>query len=221
VAARAPLGPILDLARDPQDRAVVVDAGPAGRRVLVLDDGGFVLWERTWAGASCAAASGTHVHGGCESGGLARFAAAAPNAPPLVSPWGVVVADVAAGPRPGTWWVLDAQGANRLALLDSGLGVLWSRLTQLAALHLAPVRGEERVWLADATEPHARRFGSGGVLEIDRPDVLQGGLDRAETTADGALLLTAPGALLVLDAQGRNAPGQGGFDFLVDVGVVR
>ncbi|HUR28569.1 MAG TPA: hypothetical protein VM509_10310, partial [Planctomycetota bacterium] len=115
---------------------------------------------------------------------------------------------------------LDAQGYGRLALFDAALAVRWSRSVGLHALHFAPERGTERVWIADATEPRVRRFGPGGLLEIDRPDMPLGGLDRACATASGTALFTAPGALLALDALGQNAPGQAGFDFLVDVASV-
>jgi hypothetical protein len=36
----------------------------------------------------------------------------------------------------------------------------------------------------------------------------------------GGVLLAAPGALLRLAADGRAAPGQGGFAFLTDVGAL-
>jgi hypothetical protein len=175
------------------------------------------VWERAWANAACIASAGTKLLVGTSTGELALFDLTSPLAPPLRLAWGGSIADVAPGPWPGTWWALDAHAYGRLALLDDAFTVKWSRSVGLHALHLAAQKGVERVWIADTTEPHARRFGPGGALEIDRPNMPLGGLDRACTTREGAALFTATGALLCLDAQGLNSPGQAGFDFLVDV----
>jgi hypothetical protein len=215
------LAPALDLSSDEHDRALVVELTAAGERVRMFDADGAEVWNRDWPGALCAAARGGMVLVGCANGQLALFDLAQPSSAPSLSDIGGVLSDVAAGPRPGTWWGLDAQGASRLLLLDAQAGVLWSRGIGLHALHLAPVDGVERVWIADATQAHVRRFGPQGVLEIDRADMPLGGLDRACAFQSGAALFAAPGALLHLDALGRGAPGQAGFDFLVDVSVVR
>ncbi|MBK8179880.1 MAG: hypothetical protein IPK67_13560 [Planctomycetes bacterium] len=219
VTARAPLGALMDLALCEQDGAVVVDLGPTGARVSEFDAGAGILWQRDWPGAACAAAAGRWVLVGGSSGGLARFDRGTPSAAPLLVAWGSSVADVAPGPTADTWWALDAGSGHRLALLGADLSARWTRATQISALHLAPVPGKEQVWLADSTLPLVRRYGSGGVQEIERSDMAQGGLDRAAALAGGGALFTTPGALLSLDAWGRNAPGQGGFDFLVDVAV--
>ena len=172
-------------------------------------------------GALCAVARGAQVLVGSASGALALFDLTSTGSAALVSNFGGVLSDVACGPRPQTWWVLDASGAPRVALLDAQLAPLWSREIGIHALHMAAVPGMERVWLADSTEPHVRRYGPGGTLEVDRIDMPLGGLDRASAWGAGAALFSAPGALLQLDSRGLGAAGQAGFDFLVDVSAVR
>ena len=221
LVARAPLGPILDLDCDELGRAIVVDIVGPGARVSVFDADASAAWTRAWPGALCAAAALGHCLVGTQTGDLVLFDLNAPLAAPLRSNFGGGISDVAPGPSPGKWWVLDSHGACRLALVDWNLSVLWSRSVGLHALHLAPVAGLERVWIADTTQPHVRRFGPAGVLELDRPNMPLGGLDRGCSTAVGTALFPAPGALLRLDGQGQNMPGQAGFDFLVDVSAVR
>lgn len=214
------LDSVHDLAVDPLDRAIVVDGMAGAVRVGVYDDSAVRTLSWSVAGAICAAGDGRRVLVGTNAGTLLRFDIVAPQAPPLVANLGGIVSDVAAGPRAGRWWVLDAVGQGRLALVDSALASLWTRPVQLHALHLAPLPGVERVWIADTTQPHVRRYGPNGVLEVDRADMAAGGLDRACVASAGGALFPAVGALLALDAQGARAPGQGGFDFLVDAASV-
>ncbi len=221
LAARAPLGPILDLDCDELGRAVVVDLPGAVARVSAFDANATAVWTRAWPGALCAATAAGYCLVGTQAGELVRFDLNAPLAPPLRFNFGGLISDVASGPSADRWWVLDASGACRLALLDMNLTVLWSRPVGLHALHLAPTAGIERVWIADTTQPNVRRFGPGGVLEIDRSNMPLGGLDRACGAVQGSVLFPAPGALLRLDGLGQNLPGQAGFDFLVDVSAVR
>ena len=96
----------------------------------------------------------------------------------------------------------------------------WSAPTGLAALQLAPVPGAEQVWLADVSEPRVRRFGAGGVLELELDPAPLSGLQRGAADGSGAVLLTAPGALLAYDGWGAARPGQGGFTYLTDVARV-
>ena len=215
------LAPVLDLAVDPHGRALVIELEPAGERLRIVDDSGASIWTRAWPGALSIAGSTNRVLVGTASGGLALFDPASPATAPRLSAFGGVLSDVAAGPLPGTWWVLDAAGSCRVALLDSLLAVMWSKSVGLHALHLAPVAGRERVWIADSTQPHVRRFGPGGVLEVDRADLPQSGLDRACAWRGDSALFTTPGALLHLDGGGQGSPGQAGFDFLVDVSALR
>ncbi|MEO6709820.1 MAG: hypothetical protein ABI054_07615 [Planctomycetota bacterium] len=217
VVAHAQLASIFDLCSDEFGHAGVVDFDPSGETVHVFDAAASPIWLRAWPGALCIAVQGQRVLVGTMAGELALFDMTTPASAPLRLAWGGAISDVAPGPTFGSWWALDSHGSCRLALLDPGLVVIWSRSVGLHVQHLAPEKGVERVWIADTTQPHVRRFGPGGVLEIDRADMPLGGLDRAATTGVGSALFTAPGALLRLDAQGQNSPGQAGFDFLVDV----
>lgn len=131
------------------------------------------------------------------------------------------IGDIARGPEPGSLWVLDVTGNRKLFLLDPDLSVRWSASVGLKALHVAPVPGEERVWLADTTEPIVRRLGPAGAIEIHRSGLALLGLDRALAWGAGGVLLAAPGGILHLDAAGQTAPGQGGFNFLIDLEPVR
>lgn len=131
------------------------------------------------------------------------------------------IVDLAPGPEPGSLWALDAGPGRRLVRLDAALALLWRVEVGLEALHLAPEPGAERVWLADTAGPRARRFGAGGLLEVDREELPLDGLDRALALAGGGALLVAPGAILRLDARGATVPGQGGFAELADVARAR
>lgn len=220
LAARAQLGPILDLDCDELGRAIVVDIAGAGARVSAFDANASAVWTRAWPGALCAAAAAGHCLVGTQAGELDLFDLNAPLLAPLRLNFGGAISDVAPGPSAGSWWALDANGACRLALFDMNLSVIWSRTVGLHALHLAPIAGVERVWIADTTQPYVRRFGPGGVLEVDRQNMPQGGLDRGCSAFQGSVLFPAPGALLRLDGLGQSSPGQAGFDFLVDVAAV-
>lgn len=220
VGPRAALGTFHDLACDAEDRALVIEDGPAGRRVALFDGSAQLRWQAQAPGALSLASAWGQVLVGDDAGVVSCFDLGAPAAPPRSSALGGILADVAAGPSAESWWVLDASAAHRLVLLDADLSARWIVPAGVAALHLAPVSGVERVWLADVNAPSARRFGPGGALEVDRRDLPLAGLDRVASLAGGGALFAAPGALLALDGLGRNAPGQGGFDFLVDVAVV-
>ena len=147
--------------------------------------------------------------------------------------FGLQIIDLAPGPAPSaptssdgpgdsspeTWWVLglDSAGLGRLLLLGADLEPVWEVGTELRPRHLVPVPGSEQAWIADITAPRVRRYGPGGVLEIDRDDLQVFGLDRGVAWPDGGIVLTAPGALLRLDANGDLLPSQGGFAYPVDL----
>ncbi len=124
--------------------------------------------------------------------------------------------DLAPGPVGGEVWALDDSGSGRILLLDANLTVLWSAPLARPAAHLAGVRGQARAWVAGTTQPCVTRYGPGGTTELDRCDLPLGGFDRTLAWRDG-VLVTAVGALLRLDRDGNLRPGQGGFDFLVDL----
>lgn len=214
-------GPPLDLAVVDGEDALVVELGLAGlgRLWRVAADGtaALVLEE---PGLACASGSGTHVLAGTSAGEailLARHVAT-PLARRALG--GGPLGDVAPAEQAGAWWALDVGGSARLLRLAPDLTTAWSAPVGLHPLHLIEVPGEERVWIADTTAARVRRFGPGGTLEIDRHELRLSGLDRGASWLAGGLVCVAPGALLHLDAQGRPAPGQGGFRFLVDAARV-
>lgn len=219
------LGTCLDLAGlDGRDALVIeLGSGPGGAdRALRLEtEGGLhVLLEAP--GLLCVADSRGSVAVGTQAGGVMRLHPAANGAVLDRVQLGGQIGDLAPGPWPGSLWALDVTGNGRLVLLDADLSIRWSAPIGLRSLHLAPVPGEERIWIADTTEPIVRRFGPGGVLELDRQGLPLTGLDRAVAWSAGGVLLAAPGAILRLDAAGALQPGQGGFAFLVDLdGVER
>jgi hypothetical protein len=126
------------------------------------------------------------------------------------------IADLAAGPEPGSVWALDAAGPVRLLLLAPDLTLRWQAVLPHPAAHVAPVPGEERAWISALDEPCVLRYGPGGSLELERCGLPLGGLDRA-LTLEGGLLLAVGGAVLRIDARGALQPGQGGFALLTDL----
>ncbi|MCC6407753.1 MAG: hypothetical protein IT453_11340 [Planctomycetes bacterium] len=215
--AAAVFGPVLDLELS-RDDALVVERTDSSGRVVRVDAQGTTSTVLELATASCAAGAGSRVAVGTDDGEVWLLELG--SAPPTVlakRALGGPIGDVRPGPTPGTWWVLDIGASGRVSLLEPTLATRWSVATGLHALHLAPVRGVESVWIADTTQPLARRYGANGALEIDVSTLPLGGLDRASASSDGGVLLIAPGAVLRLDPNGVLLPGQGGFDFLVDL----
>jgi hypothetical protein len=223
VGPRTALDPVLDLAVDTRDGAafVVTLGAPGGRRELrAIPTPGSARHLGTLRDASCLAARGGRLLVGGEDGRL-HLLERAGDAVHVLRRRSVPgqVGDVAPGPA-GGWWVLDVV-RGRVVFLDHDLSTRWDAAAGLTALHLAPVRDQQRVWLVDTTQPLARRLGPGGVSEVLVQGLPLGGLDRAVARDDGGLVLVAPGALLELDGTGRLVRTQGGFDFLVDVARYR
>jgi len=230
VSGGGALGPLLDLECAPSGGALLVEFGLAGAPARLLRTGpgglgvGPVLHPfATHLGAT--AVLGVLAEGpvagllvedllvGDSKGWLTRYG---PDASVLgaVSLGGQLV-DLEAGPD-GRVFALDAAGPGRILCLDRELHVLWAQTSGLATEHLSAVPGEERVWIADSTEPLARRYGPGGFLELE---VLLPTSDvsavRAES--DRGALFSTPGAVLRVDPFGAILPGQGGFDYLTDI----
>ncbi len=133
---------------------------------------------------------------------------------------GGAIGDLAPGPDAKSWWALDTRSGGRLWLVDDELAPRWSAPLGMHAKHFAPIAGREQVWIAAAEDSLVRRYGAGGELETSRTPLALAGVDRATALRDGGCALVAPGAVLRIDANGESLPGQGGFDFLVDVARV-
>lgn len=214
------IGALLDLeVVDGQDALLVELASGPGRRVLRVPSAGLAVEVERSPDAFCAAGRRAELLIGGESGSLRLYREPSP-VPVAQRDFGGVVSDLAPGPDDGSWFVLDSHGgpnARRLALLERDLSSRWERAAGIAALHLVPVPGAERVWLSDPSGAVARRFGPGGALELSYVPLALVGADRGAARPDGSVVFAAPGALLELDSSGQPRPGQGGFDFLSDV----
>lgn len=198
------------------DQALVVEARAEQlpRLVRVRREGSvFPLYETV--GMACVSGERSSAIVGMASGRVLRVDATTGVEQASAEVGGSIV-DLARGPTAGSVWVLDGAGAGRVLLLASDLSVQWSATLPRAAHSLAPVEGEERVWLAAANEPCVVRFGPGGVLELDRCGLPLPGLGRALAWRNG-LIVSAVGAVLRLDSHGGLLPGQGGFDHVVDL----
>ena len=232
------LGAGIDLAKAGDDQVFVVEMGlwgadsrvlrvelgqgaPVGaalRRDLVLfavSPGATSVGVHVGKGAS---RSGLSVLVGSDTGTLTRYDETGARVQQVTGLAGEI-ADVAPGPD-GGWWVLDVAAPNRLLRLDRDLDLLWAVETGLHSESLAPVQGEERVWIADSTEPLVRRFGPGGVLELSAATVATD-FSRGAGLLSGEFWVASPGAALRIDGFGAGLPSQGGFDYLVDLSSVQ
>jgi hypothetical protein len=212
----------VDLSIGADDAALLVDSAALShpeRASSVSCDGEIHRWlDRK--DLSCIAACGDAIVLGTRAGIVVRIARATGEIEAELEVGGDI-ADVAPGPSDGSVWVLDGAGAGHLMLVDADLRVVWRARIQLCAARLAPMAGEERVWLCDVREPRARRFGPGGALELDASALPLAGFESACAWNDGGVLLIAPGAVLRLDDRGRLQPGQGGFNYLVSAARAR
>ena len=131
------------------------------------------------------------------------------------------VVDLAPGPRPWTWWVLrrGADGRASLALLDAALTLVLETRAPESALIVASRPGLARPWVLETEARGVHRLSPGRRVER-LSDLPLGDVRAAAALADGGMLVAVPGALLAVDGDGRGLPGQGGFDYLVDIAVV-
>jgi|694.fasta_scaffold00902_19 hypothetical protein len=124
------------------------------------------------------------------------------------------VVDLAAGA--GALYALECGTRACVTRLDAQLQREWTHELGFAAAHLA-VGETGEVWVADTASGRVRCLGSDGALRWERSDLPLIGLDRTLAGREGAVLIQAPGALLRLDSNGGNLPGQGGFAFVTDL----
>lgn len=211
----------LDLATLDGVDALVIEAtgGPHGEPQLMrVREEGSVTVLHVAVGLVCVSGSRDSLLTGSSGGSVARRNALTGMQLDAVGLAGPIL-DLAEGAAPGGAFVLHGSSPRRLTLLDADLAVRWSVLAGLDALHVSPVRGEERAWLAIGAR--VRRFGPQGALELDVAGLPLSSLDAVVPWTGGGALVAAPGAILRLDASGALQPGQGGFAWLTDLGLVR
>jgi hypothetical protein len=116
----------------------------------------------------------------------------------------------------GRVYVLAASGGGRLIALNAALGVEWEVALGLQVQELSVSPDGAHVWVADSTEPLARRYGADGGLELQ---VLLPASDISGVlaVANGGALFTSPGAVLRVDGLGTVLPGQGGMSYATDL----
>lgn len=219
------LGPIVDLETQSDGSALLVEFGLVGRssRILLADVQLSEFVQHSGAVAVCGsvqkvtagAATTTQmvVFVGDDGGRVTRYGPGGVGQAAV--DLGGQIGDLAALPGGGLL-VLDTASPGRLIGLDENLAVVWSVATGIAAQAMVVTPGGGQVWLADANQPLARRYGAHGALElsVDLPAAdVSGGLG----LADGGVLLTTPGAVIRIDAWGQIQPGQGGFNYLTDI----
>lgn len=223
--ASATFGAALDLVGEKTGDALVLEFhAPMPDRVWRVDDAGSVSAVGEAPGLQCLAAQGgagsgpRRILAGAQDGVLRLWDALGTElkSTALGSP----ILDLAPGPEAGSWWALAAQGGGKLLLLEPDLTTRWEVQTKIQALHLAPRPGVEEVWLASTTQSRIRRYGAGGILELDAEVSPVGGLSRGTPWIRGGVLFTTPGALVHFDRKGKLRPGQGGFHYLTDVAAV-
>jgi hypothetical protein len=239
--ARRRLAPLLDLAVIDGRDALAVDwpsgaLGSTERAARIAGDGALVAWAEI-PDARAAAGRGDQVLVGTETGRLVLTELQGPLLVPLLErELGWPIADLAPAEAPGGapaapgapgapdadggWWVLDAGSGGRLTRLGPDLATLWEVASGLHLQHLAPVPASEQVWLADTTAALARRYGPAGALELALTELAFGGFGQGAGLPGGGVWLAAPGAILSYDGAGAAQPGQGGFEFLVDLARV-
>ena len=208
------LGPAFGLTGASGGAMVVIERGRgASDRVLRVGRDGRTRLLAELPGLGAASARHGLLLLGSVGGEVWLFRDRSADGPIAHRAFGGPIETLAPGARAGTWWVL---AAGELVQLGHDLSPTWRRGVP-AAEALAPDPASGGVWLTLAGEGGVQRYGSAGELELHALELplrsLSGGLGRP----DGSILFVTPGAILHLDARARLAPGQGGFDFLIDL----
>jgi hypothetical protein len=211
---------VTDLWALPRERVLLVERGSAGEGIVWRVGRSGPVRLLSLPGASSAAGDGDRILIGCRGG---EIVLAEESQLGTVCAWRKLAGeplDLAPGPRAGMWWVLTRTG--ELALLASDLSTRWSCLAGSGTSVMAAVPGLERIWVGGAAG--VRRYGPGGVLELELPESALPGECSGLTATEPGVLLATPGALLELETGSggaRTLRSQGGFAELADVAPVR
>ena len=216
-------GPLCDLFPLESGALLALERSPDGAGIVWRIEDGECRRLQELPGARCVAGAEGRCLIGCSGGELVLAEDVEPG---VVLAWRRLSAglvDLAPGPEAGSWWALAAGRETELMLLERGLETRWASSLGFTAERLAPVEGEERVWLADALRSEVRRYGPGGLQEIELSDLGPHAAGAALVAWEGGVLLASPGALLELESgeSSRPARTQGGFSDLSDLGTVR
>ncbi len=218
--AAVTLGEPVDLAIWRGRDALVIERGTGAGgldRVLRFDASGHETRVFEGAGLACLAVQGDTLLVGNEGGGLVLLELESRGPSSEVRPCGIVPALCLEPASEGDgWWLLSGDSARTITRLGADLVPRWSLPTHLRATSFLACRGSESVWFADETRPVIRQYGPRGRREFQR-DATLAGIGRGTERPEGGAVFAAPGALLALDERGLPEPGQGGFQFLVDV----
>lgn len=214
------LGECSDLATWRGRDALVIERLGGTDRVLRVNASGRKTRLFEGAGLRCLATRGDVLIVGDAGGGLTRVSLDSGGAEARRVPCETeAVARLAPASDDG-WWLLAADFRRTLTRLNSELEPLWSTPTHAGSLDMVVAQTGDSVWLAEETRPVLRKYGELGRLIFQR-DATLAGIGRGVPTPDGGAIFAAPGALLRFDERGAALPGQGGFEFLVDVSAVR
>jgi hypothetical protein len=198
------VGRVLDLAGDGEDGVWRIDEHAGEQRLCRTALGG-ERSQRTMAGATAVAARSEACLIGTVAGRVELTSGSCRDL-------GAGVVALAAAGAAG-WWVLLEGG--RLVLLDERLATAWERPLP-GARRLAAPAGARQVWASGSEQV----WSASPEAVSSRAGLPARGLGACASTAEGGVLVAAPGAVLLLDRRRRLASGQGGFDFLVDLASV-
>jgi len=214
------LGPCVALAVTDAGDALVIEtnanAGGADR-LLRCDAGGgkSILLERP--GLVCVVESARGSLVGTVAGEILRVADAPGSSVVELGRTTAPVVDLASDRTTGGVYALSGEGGSELGRLDAELVTQWSSRTGMRCVRVASTEDGAHVWIAGVDRPVARRWGRDGTLELERSDLSLAGFHSVVAASDGGAILAAAGGMLRLDSQGRDRPGQGGFDWIADL----
>ena len=161
------------------------------------------------------APSGEHVLVASDAGLLGLFAFQEPPALRAREVGGGPARALARAPR--GWWLLEGDTELGLVRLESDLSRRWIRSIQTQGELLLTADPErDAAWVVETPRGRVRRYSGQGGRELD---VLLPAAGPTAVCADGegGVLVATPGALFLLDADGRLRRTQGGFERIADV----
>jgi len=190
------------------DDALVVDDGCRLVRCGQEGEARILLEGRDLA---CAAAHGSAVLVGSRSGEIFRLRAGGLECARLAAP----ILDLeSVGP---SVYVLFGD-PPRIGRLLPDLSLRWETACEPGCTGIAAAE-DGGAWIVDDGASRLRRLARDGSIGFERAGLA--GAAALAGAGDGSVVLALPGALLRIDARGKNRRGQGGFVFLSDVDRIR